>query len=1158
MSRHHPRNGKRAKRPLACALALAAVLLAGGLAASALAQDVADLVLVSNYVPPNVMILLDNSDQMNHHLWDDDFNPDKLYPALDPNCATFSALPPMIAGSSCPGLGNPGDLCPNNEWVLEDEKKGGEIKEPHRLSGSAVRVHTECGVSRLQYHDASTVPQTRYSLNYMNWLYGVATDADLVDEPQETRIQAAKRVLLQVIDRINIPDPNTGEPLVKLRFGYAQYGADPKAEGGRIDQAINDSSTTAVKAGIAGTQANALWSPLSETLIDLGRYFAGGDGLGTFPLDTAKSPIDVRCRKSFAIVISSGLPTKDLHDHWPLAFASEVGNYDGDANECSLAAPATCTDAPSTGRDDSLVYIDEGSDWLDDVAGYLYDTDLRSSLPGLQNLITYTIGFANEHPLLRETAAAGDGLYFNTGGSSANQLARSIEAAMLDIIERASSFTAVSVPSARTSFGDGFYTARFTPFEVNPFWEGHLEAYRLAQDGTILDASEQPALDPNGQFPDPRNPFWDAGEVLLTNPSRNLFTSTPSDVRLDFNTTNVTATELALDPNDALMLPFYPNYPASGVDTLAELATAVVNYVVGEDAFDEDLDNDWGELRDWILSDIFHSSPLVIGPPKRTFRNEEGYENYPAGTPFVDQFASRDRIIYVGSNGGMLHAFHAGGFNSGDNPLTPAVEDGYYDMGTGEELFGYVPRQVLPQLKMMPINNPRSTYYVDGPLAAADVWMGDPMDPNDVSKEPDEWATVLLAGLRQGGPAYVALDVTDPTATLPPHGPYPRLLGEFTDPRLGDTWSQPVITRIKHRGALGLGDHCGKDDGDGDCQERWVAIFGAGYRKDADPGSFSYVSSPADPNWSDASKGIFMISLHTGQLLGSVVHDASGLNGSPAMRYAVPSDPAVLDLDFDGFADVVYIGDTGGQMWKWDISQIAEDVDGDGEVDNWSAGVFFRSDPADLGGGAVHYRSFFFPPSAAFHNGQLYLAFATGERNDPKYPGVSTKDENNRFYVVKDANPTGVAAFPFTLTEANLTDLGSGDSDTNPLDAGYYMVVADGEKFVSKPLIFAGQVIGVSYTPDFVSPDLCARGGDSHLYIFDLQSGLGYFADALTSGMAARRLALGSGMSNEPRISISAYGDKMYIQTQDSGIVQIDPPDRDNKIVELIYWRQNF
>ena len=88
---------------------------------------------------------------------------------------------------------------------------------------------------------------------------------------------------------------------------------------------------------------------------------------------------------------------------------------------------------------------------------------------------------------------------------------------------------------------------------------------------------------------------------------------------------------------------------------------------------------------------------------------------------------------------------------------------------------------------------------LDGTPAIADAWLGDPGDPDDVTKSPEEWATVLVVGMRQGGAGYLALDVTDPDDTMGagPHGPYPKLLWEFDGTHsayLGDTWSEPVIT----------------------------------------------------------------------------------------------------------------------------------------------------------------------------------------------------------------------------------------------------------------------------------------------------------------------------------------------------------------------------
>ena len=134
------------------------------------------------------------------------------------------------------------------------------------------------------------------------------------------------------------------------------------------------------------------------------------------------------------------------------------------------------------------------------------------------------------------------------------------------------------------------------------------------------------------------------------------------------------------------------------------------------------------------------------------------------------------------------------------------------------------------------------------------------------------------------------------------------------------------------------------------------------------------------------------------------------------MKYSIPSSPAIIDTNTDGFADVIYIGDLGGQVWKWDVTDVGEDTTFDGDIDTWEHGIFFTATPEDMGGGAFHYRSFFLPPAAAYQSGVLTLAFGSGERDDLNYQGDVSQDDNNRMYVVQDVNPTGASAFPGTLT----------------------------------------------------------------------------------------------------------------------------------------------
>jgi type IV pilus assembly protein PilY1 len=612
-----------------------------------------------------------------------------------------------------------------------------------------------------------------------------------------------------------------------------------------------------------------------------------------------------------------------------------------------------------------------------------------------------------------------------------------------------------------------------------------------------------------------------------------------------FNTGNVDPTDLGLASDET------------------DLRNAVVNYVHGKDAFDEDEDSNITELRDAVLGDIFHSSPILVGSPTTIHDLEEGFGPASSADTFLNRYGLRNQVLYAGANDGMLHAFEAG--TAGDNPATVEPESDYYDIGTGAELFGYVPGTLLPTLKMIPNNKPRTYYYVDGPPSVADAWLGASHDYAN-PRTADEWATVLVVGMREGGESYLALDVTDPSAAFGAHGPYPKFLWEFTNSRLAEAWSEPIITRVRVDGGSGLGDQCGHDDGDGDCREQWVAIFGGGYRQAANPNSGTYISDPSSGGWSDKSKAIFMVSLDTGQVLAEVVFDPTdaSANGPGNMKYAFPSTPAVLDHDFDGFADVVYIGDLGGQIWKWDISSVGEDTDVDGKLDSWPSGVFFRAyTNAAWSSGPGHYHSFFFPPAATLVKGKLVLAFGTGEREHLSYAGTDASTaENNRFYIVRDEIPIGAGAFASVMYEDSLTNVTNPTASPDPADSGFFIIADDGEKFVTEHLIFAGKVITTSYDPDSsapVDPCLGGGGGTAFLHIFDLISGQGFFADASASTGMSRRMSIGNGMPTAPQLSLSGQGgDRLFVKTSSGVLTSMVPPGSSAPPISIIYWRQVF
>jgi type IV pilus assembly protein PilY1 len=284
------------------------------------------------------------------------------------------------------------------------------------------------------------------------------------------------------------------------------------------------------------------------------------------------------------------------------------------------------------------------------------------------------------------------------------------------------------------------------------------------------------------------------------------------------------------------------------------------------------------------------------------------------------------------------------------------------------------------------------------------------------------------------------------------------------------------------------------------------------------------------------------------------------------MVYALPSSPAVLDLNSDGYADVIYVGDLGGQMWKWDISDVGIDTDSDSLIDNWSAGIFFDAPRVAISAGAYRYRSFFFPPAASYDNGDLTLAFGSGEREDLRYAGDASYDDNNRLFVARDYHPTGPLAFVDAngdprpaILESDLTDVTSIKTDNDLTDLGYFLIAEEGEKFTSDFVVFAGYLITTSYTPNSTDPCVIATG-ESFLYALRVRDAYGLYDDSTATVTESRRISIGPGLASSPRISLApdASNDKIFIKTSKSKILPVTPPERDSGGTSVIYWRQKF
>jgi Tfp pilus tip-associated adhesin PilY1 len=285
-------------------------------------------------------------------------------------------------------------------------------------------------------------------------------------------------------------------------------------------------------------------------------------------------------------------------------------------------------------------------------------------------------------------------------------------------------------------------------------------------------------------------------------------------------------------------------------------------------------------------------------------------------------------------------------------------------------------------------------------------------------------------------------------------------------------------------------------------------------------------------------------------------------DGEPYLRAAMPSTPAVFDLNNDGFADVIYVGNLAGTVFKWVVKprggdpincSACTDAADDVEQPNWPFKVFFQA-PVETQGGTEYYQNIYYPPAGAFMSGKVWLAFGAGERRHLAYEGDAGLDENNRFYVVTDPQPLELTQLR-PVVESDLIDATSSPGGvTISTERGFFIKGADGEKFVTSTVIFAGKVITASFKPT-PSADPCAARGDATAYVFDMLSGRGYFEDNANNPL--RTMAIGVGLPTDPKVSVGPGGkdNRVYIEKSGADLESIGQEDIPAG-GRLLYWRE--
>jgi type IV pilus assembly protein PilY1 len=240
--------------------------------------------------------------------------------------------------------------------------------------------------------------------------------------------------------------------------------------------------------------------------------------------------------------------------------------------------------------------------------------------------------------------------------------------------------------------------------------------------------------------------------------------------------------------------------------------------------------------------------------------------------------------------------------------------------------------------------------------------------------------------------------------------------------------------------------------------------------------------------------GFFVVDLATGSILWSFNRNSTG---GGAMNHALPAMAAVIDSDMDGFADRAYVGDLGGNIWRFSFCKAS---DGDGcTTAHWKGTLFYQRDGNT---GPVYYA----PAVARDVVGDIWVYWGTGDRLEP----LARKEYKDGFFGVRDQGKSA------PLTRGNLQNISGATQQFTELDTkdGWYILLGgQGEKVLANPTVFGGVAYFTTYTPESAGGDPCEQAGNARLYGISYIDGTGTF----TGG--ERSAYLGKGISSAPLVS---------------------------------------
>jgi len=921
---------------------------------------------------------------------------------------------------------------------------------------------------------------TLYDGNYLNY----RTDAS-VGTTVVSRMDVAKDAVKAIVTSNN----NINIGLMRFDSQFFQW------EGGAVMYpAIDVSASRNDFFSRLKTMSADGSTPLSETYYEALLYFGGkavdyGDDAvpsnqtGSTENGNPKfyeTPITSECQKNYIIYMTDGAPQLDYLNaaRRGVLTGFDVGSCNTDPdpgiNDYTLSHyNMDAFDSANSSRDNCL----------DELAGWAYNKEndiAERNFPaheGKQHLTTYTVGFAfGNNPsddlkaaeqLLIDTADAGGGEFHIANDK--DTLLGVFNTIISEILAVNATFSspAVSVNAYnRATHLDDLYFTLFKP-ESGAHWDGNLKKYKLATrndannqpESYIADANGAEAIDPaTGFFTDDTVSYWTlaadspdgpeasvGGAAGKLTAARNVYTFTG----------NYTDTNGVLTPDNGTL--------KSASNALDKANAAVTDVMLGVAGFPEAISGSGIPYRDTLLDwaagiDVLddnndgstNDARRIVGDPLHAEPALIQYGETAGGKP--------DLVAYVATNDGYLHGF---------------------DTLTGNENFAFVPREKLSNLNNVFEDTGLlgKSYGLDGSVIP---WINDANLDGDLYDAGD--FVYLYFGERRGGSDIFSVDVTDRT------NPLLRWVikggtGDFTE--MGQSWSTPNVEKLKLGGT-----------------KKTVLIFGGGYDKGQDTVT---LRTP------DASgRAVYIVDADTGERLWWAGPSASGADLQlPTLQYSIPSRIKPIDIDGDGYIDRLYVGDMGGQIFRFDI----QETDAGGATN--LAGLIQGGRIADLAkdGSINDARRFYYPPDVALivepdRAPYLSLVATSGYRAHPL-----NVDVHDRIYMIRENDiydpPAGGVYTTFTendLYDTTLNLIGDDGTDAQKKAAvtslgnahGWYISLNEtdgsyiGEKGLSEPLILAGSAIVTTYIPDDVDPNSSScepKAGTGLIYYLNVTDG---------------------------------------------------------------------